>query len=135
MMTIGIAWATMYKHALGRSVAINCPHGPGRPAPVTGLITCYYMPLHGESLHGVTRNYMHVIKSNYRQLHALHGHYMLLHASTLHAITCDYIVITCNYMHVMACNEHVISLYYMQLHGHYMHVIACNANVITCNCV
>ena len=85
MMTIGIAWATMYKHALGRSVAINCPHGPGRPAPVTGLITCHYMVNHYMVLHA--GNYMHVIKSNYM-------HYML---------------ITCHYMHVIACNDYVIA--------------------------
>jgi hypothetical protein len=45
-------------------------------------------------------------------------------------------VITCHYMHVMACNnmsDLVITCMRVFLHGHYMHVLACNDHVIACS--
>ena len=68
-----IDWATMF-HALAcdyitfggrrRPRASHAGQGGRRPDQLN------HMPLNGDSLHVVTRNYMHVIKSNYTKLHS-----------------------------------------------------------------
>ena len=115
-IVVACAWA----HNIAPAWSRPCRAWTGRGRWPVQLhdITLNYMQLHGESLQGITRNYMLIT-----------GDYTPLHACILQAITS-------NYMHVMACNEHVITSYSHVITCHYMHVITCNfilMHVITCN--
>lgn len=89
-IVVACAWA----HNIAPAWSRPCRAWTGRGRWPVQLhdITLNYMQLHGESLQGITRNYMLIT-----------GDYTPLHACILQAITS-------NYMHVMACNEHVMSM-------------------------